>query len=159
MECTHHIFILFKIHTGFSTHTAVYLCQKRCRNLNKINTAQIGSCRISGKISGYTAAKSCQDIFSRIVMLNQKRIQILYRIQVLGRFSCRESIKIHRHVQAFQGFLYFFSVQSGNGIICNDTDLSAGQIQRLYRVCQFCKVFFPEDLIVKFCLCAFSVYA
>ena len=32
-------------------------------------------------------------------------------------------------------------------------------VQFLNCIRQFCKIFFPENLVIKFCLCAFSVYA
>ncbi len=103
MECTHHIFILFKIHTGFSTHTAVYLCQKRCRNLNKINTAQIGSCRISVRSPVTPPPRAARYLFSYSDAQSETHTDSL-PYPGSWKLLLPESIKIHRHIQAFQAF-------------------------------------------------------
>jgi len=45
MERAHHILILIKINACFSTDAAVHLGKQCGRDLDKINAAQIGSCR------------------------------------------------------------------------------------------------------------------
>ena len=64
MKSSDHIFILKKIHSGLSSDTAVYLRQQGCRNLNEINSPEIGCRGKSGHVPHDTAAKSNQQVFS-----------------------------------------------------------------------------------------------
>ena len=57
MKCSDHIFILVKIHTGLSSHTAVDLCQKARRNLDKTNSTQIGRRCIACQIADHAASQ------------------------------------------------------------------------------------------------------
>ena len=78
IKSTYHIFICMIIYSCFSSDTAVHLCEQTCRNLYEVDSPQISSSSKSCQISGNSAAKCKEHIFSVKFMCNQKVIQIIY---------------------------------------------------------------------------------
>jgi hypothetical protein len=60
MECAHEIFASRKVDSGLPADACVYLGQKGCRNLNEVDSAQIGRRHESSQVSQHAAANGHQ---------------------------------------------------------------------------------------------------
>ena len=55
MESSYHVFVLKEVNTCFTSYAAVNLCQKRSRNLDKINPSQVSGSSETCQITYNTA--------------------------------------------------------------------------------------------------------
>ena len=74
MESSYHVFVLKKVNTCFTSYAAVNLCQKRSRNLDKINPSQVSGSSEACQITYNTAAQRNQQTFSVHFIFNQSFI-------------------------------------------------------------------------------------
>ena len=74
MESSYHIFVLKEVNTCFTSYAAVNLCQKRSRNLDKINPSQVSGSSETCQITYNTATQRNQQTFSVHFILNQSFI-------------------------------------------------------------------------------------
>ena len=124
MKCADHILVLVEINTCFSADTAVNLGKQCGGNLYKINSPQIGCRRKSGQISGNTAAKGSQKIFSLKMIRNQKRIEFPHCIQMLMLFTSRNDMRQNHSACRMQGCFNLLQKQRRNIMICHNTYFS-----------------------------------
>ena len=62
MERADHIFVGIKIYARLSADARIHLGEQGCRDLDKIDAAQIGCCSKTGHITDYTAAEGAGTI-------------------------------------------------------------------------------------------------
>ena len=74
MESSYHVFVLKEVNTCFTSYAAVNLCQKRSRNLDKINPSQVSGSSETCQIAYNTAAQRNQQTFSVHFIFNQSFI-------------------------------------------------------------------------------------
>ena len=70
MERADHIFVGIKIYARLSADARIHLGEQGCRDLDKIDAAQIGRCSKAGHIADHTAAEGCEHVFAVKMMLN-----------------------------------------------------------------------------------------
>ena len=84
IKSTLHIFVLHKVHAGLPADAAVYLGKQRGRHLDKINAAQVGRRRKTGKIADNAAASKRQkQILTVKMLLDQRLVQSVHRLKIL----------------------------------------------------------------------------
>ena len=82
MESSYHVFVLKEVNTCFTSYAAVNLCQKRSRNLDKINPSQVSGSSETCQITYNTATSATSRPFLSISF----SIKVLYNSCTVFRF-------------------------------------------------------------------------
>ena len=130
MKRSDQIFTLWRVNAGLTADRAVDLCQKRCWNLNKLNTSAQNSRGKPDQIPNHTAAERNNDVIAFDLLIQQPFDGLAQNLPVFCLLACRKCQGHHFDIGRQQPFAQRFQMQIGHGAIGDNSHPLSAQERR-----------------------------